>query len=547
MMQKIQIQNLDNNPGILPFKLGKAKIKIGTHTFLHYIQLSPIINQINSLENCYENLKYAVNKSSTKFHNILYNFHEHVGYQLKITNEKIRSFYPIKRSKRGLINPLGSVIKYITGNLDYEDGNEIYKSLSELQNSQNKVITKFNKHISITKNLMYNINKTMSQIIQNQNSLENKTNELIYYVNQAEFEYYHYIEVYEILDQIKLNVDSILHFLTNVENAVSFASMNVLHRSIVSLSELKEIYGEMYKIHSHEQLLFSNEKNVYKYYDVIETKVYMIKDKIIFSLDLPLVHSDTFDHYHLYSIPNKNRSIIIPPSTYLSLSSNQYQYTNEECIDLQPNFLCKQQNLLFINEHLDCVTSLLSTEADISCPQIPVKLTQQLIFEINKANYIGIFPKIQKLQMNCKINDVALLEGTYLFSVPPKCSLKTSHFVYTNDKIKVIGHPVTLNEIKVNNFSTINVKTIKLEKISLDKLHEITLQETSNEDIDPIQLHLNYSRWSICSFLIIFIIIILYALVKVTCICFKKARRNKPSPEVIILDEAQVVPPSSSF
>lgn len=43
------------------------------------------------------------------------------------------------RTKRGLINGLGSVIKDITGNLDFQDGEKINKILNHLE----KKITKF--------------------------------------------------------------------------------------------------------------------------------------------------------------------------------------------------------------------------------------------------------------------------------------------------------------------------------------------------------------------------------------------------------------------
>ncbi|KAG5875490.1 hypothetical protein JTB14_015102 [Gonioctena quinquepunctata] len=169
--------------------------------------------------------------------------------------------------------------------------------------------------------------------------------------------------------------------------------------------DLKEIINELSRLHSYSQIPFDN-KDYLKYYSVVETGVFTIGDRIIFSLDLPLGHSETSDHYHLYLIPNQNQSKI-PPASYLSLSNEMYQYQNEECIDLQPNLLCKKN-------HLDCKTTLLSTESKIDqCLQIPVDLSQEMIREINQGHYIGAFPESQKLQTICEENDLEYGEDVW--------------------------------------------------------------------------------------------------------------------------------------
>lgn len=543
--QKVRIQNLDNNPGILPFKLGTAKIKIATHTFLHYINLTALQNQIDSITYQYEKLEDIINSSETEHKLPLFETYKHLSYEVNVVNQKLKSISPANRQKRGLINPLGSLVKYITGNLDQQDAKEINNNILELENKQNKIINKVNKQISLTSSLMTNINQTMTVVSKNQKAIENKINEIANDLQQTKSNYVHYLEIHEIMDQIKLNLDSLLNFLNDIENAISFASLKTLHHSIIPQNELKEIVKEFHNSHHNTQLLFKQNEYL-NYYEVVETNVFAIENRIVFSLDFPLVHSDTFEYYHLYSVPNKNQSIIIPPSTYLTLSTDLYQYQNEECIDLKPNYFCKNNNLLPIHENPDCITALLTLSNKLDqCQQVPVHIQKAMMEEIDSAHYIGIFPEEQRIQTNCVENEVSSMMGTHLFTVPPKCSIKTPKYEYKNEKDIFHGHPVTLDEIKSVTIPVSKTKKIKLEKIPLDKLHELQLQSSTEDFLEFTKIHQNtYINW---------LPWILITAVLIGCIYFA-IKNNKMKISRILrpaatetLDETQVIPPSSSF
>ncbi|KAG5872823.1 hypothetical protein JTB14_023903 [Gonioctena quinquepunctata] len=94
-----------------------------------------------------------------------------------------------------------------------------------------------------------------------------------------------------------------------------------------------------------------------------------------------------------------------------------------------------------------------------------------------EGHYIGVFPENQKLQTMCKEIDVALLKGTYLFTVTPSCSLKTSKCTYKNEKYFIVGNPITLQDIKGVNIPTMQVQKLNIKKVSLDKLHELKIEK----------------------------------------------------------------------
>lgn len=73
------------------------------------------------------------------------------------------------RTKRALINVLGSAIKFITGNLDDNDLQDIKSNLNKLYLNDKKVITKISELTSFANHLTERYSKDMQIVSENQN------------------------------------------------------------------------------------------------------------------------------------------------------------------------------------------------------------------------------------------------------------------------------------------------------------------------------------------------------------------------------------------
>ncbi|KAG5873625.1 hypothetical protein JTB14_003055 [Gonioctena quinquepunctata] len=137
MGQEIKILDLKVNPGILPLKLGPAKIQTSTHDFIHYHNLTPIAQEIDAIQNQYEAVAIAKNNGlSRPYWTNLQNFIQGLQYQLEAVHQKFQSIYPLHRRKRALINALGSIVKAISGNLDQDDAEKYDSAIFTLQRNQ---------------------------------------------------------------------------------------------------------------------------------------------------------------------------------------------------------------------------------------------------------------------------------------------------------------------------------------------------------------------------------------------------------------------------
>lgn len=53
--------------------------------------------------------------------------------KFKNLQTKLHTLYPKSRTRRGLINGMGTVIKTITGNMDAEDANNLNRQIQDIQ------------------------------------------------------------------------------------------------------------------------------------------------------------------------------------------------------------------------------------------------------------------------------------------------------------------------------------------------------------------------------------------------------------------------------
>lgn len=88
---------------------------------------------------------------------------------------------------------------------------------------------------------------------------------------------------------MKLNLDSLHSFLMDIQNAVIFVAIRTFHHSIIHPEDLKKVTEEL-SIFLKPNQIFS-ESEFLRYNAIVETKI----TKLVFSLDFPLVYSNTFE------------------------------------------------------------------------------------------------------------------------------------------------------------------------------------------------------------------------------------------------------------
>ncbi|KAJ8978618.1 hypothetical protein NQ317_014546 [Molorchus minor] len=389
------------NPGILPFKLGIARIRTSTHTF------GADRNEIFAIETQYNQVLKAINDGlSHPYFYALQNFNSAIRFQINLVKQKLISVNPISRPKRGLISGLGAIIKSISGNLDQDDADKFNKAIHTLEKNQNQIVDKVNQQISLSTRIIDNFNKTIKLVLHNQEVIANGIESIRKDLNKFIFDFNDYLQVKDILDQVSISLNILTELLSDIENAISFAKLNTLHHSIIKISELEFF---------------------------------------------PLDH---FSYYHLYSIPTPNHTIIIPSNTYLAMSENFYQYQATTCKRIDSEYYCPQGLLIDGYLENDCLFYILKLNgAESTCIQFLVIITDTIIEQITESYYIGVFPNKTKIQTSCAEIDFTVLQGTYLINLPSECSFRTPEYVYINEMNSIKGQPFILPEIQTTKIT----------------------------------------------------------------------------------------------
>lgn len=111
----------------------------------------------------YSEFNKLINTSKPYIHEFL-SLKMQTEHLIQTIHDKFQQLIPSQRSKRGILNPLGSVIKVITGNLDHDDAIRYDSQISELKAN----------HRHVEKKLTL-ISEMLDSFINNTETLHNDT------------------------------------------------------------------------------------------------------------------------------------------------------------------------------------------------------------------------------------------------------------------------------------------------------------------------------------------------------------------------------------
>lgn len=510
---KITIRSLKGNPGIIPLKLGNAKLTEYTHTLIHYYDLNPILIEINKLHFKSENITNSLITHKEYFA-------ESSNY-LKILNltqdrveNKIKEILPHpQRTRRGLVNIVGSIFKAITGNLDASDGEHYEKIIQILEQNQNKLAGNIRNQNSISTSVINKFNSTVQQIGQNEKLIENKINQISLIVQKTTYrENSHFIK--DLLNQIINLYEIINSILQDIENSITFARLKIMHPSIITLNDLFNELKKLEKLVGSNLLpLPINLEHMFSFEKIIDIDCFILNNKITYLLRVPISKPSDFEYFHLYSVPTIHQSlfkVVIPRDKYLIKNQLHYSYRGTPCKEVVPSlFICEEEDLQEIEMGSPCEVQLLqSTKNTSTCQQIDVTITQPVINQLDKTNsWLLILPTDKIVELKCPVQDERRkLCGTFLVNIPIECRFKFDEISIThNQQIIDSGkQPILFPDLEYTppQFPLLNL-SFHLHKIKLDELHELRNKIEENEPHIFNEVSTVPSLWTIMVYIVL--------------------------------------------
>lgn len=554
--QGLQLQKIEKNPGILPVKLGQAYKQEDRWVIVKILDLNSIENDLNFNIIKYKNFSKLVDINKP-FQYEFKNIQDQVEFLMTDAIEKFEQLVPNSRPRRGLLNPLGSIIKLITGNLDHDDALRYDKLISKLQNERNHAEHK----ISIISTMLDSLVNSTETLHENSLILDERLKRIeriIKNIATKENNSIYSTYILGMYNMFMVNFRTIYLTLSEVETALAFSKVSVLHQSIVNTTELMLILDTISKTNS---LVYQvNKNNLVQIERTMVVKAYVKGNQITYIIEIPLIDNVTYSLYKLYPLPIliKNRTtVIIPKYPYLLAKSPKFLPLSSACEEIYANqYLCTEEQIIPYPEQT-CVEQLIrfQTNLTLCTPQV-VNIEDIKLQRIGPVSWILYSRNDVVLTKRCS-DDTSkeLLRGTFILTTDESCEFhiggaKLNNFRFREDLRYKIVPVVTLPELKSTN--PVNMSTVNLKGVNLDDIRHLAYVlknqvisenlESENESVVSVN---SVSLATIVLYVILAVILISFIIFKFRIVIFRKWRNDQgsqDSPDNFALNEGGVMP-----
>lgn len=553
-LQALQLQALDRNPGILFTKTGVAVISSDKWTIAKVLDIKPLeedlrfnvqlLSELDKLIKIYFNKNFTDNFVDVR---------SQVAYIKNITLNKFTQIFPNIRIKRGLINPLGSLIKMITGNLDNDDAIQYDKLINEMktqQNQNNRKLTVITEMVQLLTNSTIILNNNLAQI-------NNKIEMIAQNLMESEYLGIQFINTYNLLIH---NFQVIYTYLDEIETSLSFSRLGVLHQSIIESNKLLQL---LENINNKEKLVFTPSlENLVKIEQVITLKAYLKENQITYLLEIPLIEKDTYIYYKLIPLPVlsfNSTVVIIPKYPYLLAKGLKTRLFTHPCQEVDEfRFLCTDDGMLqYIQD--PCITDLMTYAENVtSCIQIPITIEKIRIQFLQTNRWILYSRDEELLTKTC---DGELLhhkiKGTYIMTLDDPCEVKIQDIILKKRQM-YIENITYYPELPILNLPTLFLPDerkpappVNLEGLDLMdlKLLSLALKKSDTENSESVKAIIevrSISVWTLGLYILICIMLCYLVYKYHPKLLLKTCSRSSPKKDNFELKEGGVTSADST-
>lgn len=374
-------------------------------------------------------------------------------------SRKIKHLRPHSRERRGLINILGTGLKYLTGTMDHDDETEIKNKLDALTINNKNLIEESNKQILINNEISDQIKNLTKQIKIQQNTISKYLNNFTKQNENRLIQVEDEIEYIQQIYQINYDIDILKNHISDIEQILLTSKLGVLSRNILTEKELTLI------------------DDLEKFAD-IKTVVVFHEGKIVIILLIPEFSEKPVSKILIEPMPDKNdKSIYLENYSILVDYKNDIYYINPKD-NLKKNLIKRDdkciENIIKFKE-ANCVMKNYSKEEIKEI--LPGMIITKNIVKTNLSqtcnNYnISIFGNNLIRFENCRIKIKDLVFENFYTKIRDNIILP--HFITKVVENKTLNF-IELEDIHVKNIVNNRKKITEIEnKTYTDKFVNIS-------------------------------------------------------------------------
>ncbi|XP_051175020.1 uncharacterized protein LOC127290481 [Leptopilina boulardi] len=308
---------------------------------------------------------------------------------LQTTLDQILGF---SRSKRGILNIIGSISKTLFGTLDEDDMKLINDELDNVYDNQDKMSQAIGNQTRILKTLLNSASHDLQMLNEQSESKTNQLNSIINSTNRNERN----LLVANMIVLCSIAIEEFNDDLNLIINAVNDGKHGIIHPQILTpgmlIQQLREISEETntkYPVrlipHNYQRII-----------DISEINILIVNKRLVYMLRIPETEHGDFQTLHLIPIPiHHGKGFLAPiPSHEIILINNEkslYVPSDikllEKCKKLENQYICKRtQPTYLISEIENCETSIIRNHNKI----ISDRICEFSVFRIYEIAFIPL-------------------------------------------------------------------------------------------------------------------------------------------------------------
>lgn len=441
----------------IPFNITKIK-----YTLSHLVSNLLIINN-------------KLNKQSNNLTTIQY---YHVSKALNDTYdtfEKLNNceIYSISRKKRGLMNYIGSGIKFVTGNLDNDDLETITQNMQVIKYNQINSMHKINDLSSFAGNIVSKFEKNIK--ISNENA-KNIRSEFSKLDNE--------IKLMLTLQNQYIQITNLNQYLEKILRIFSFAHLETLDLEILGVTGIKEIWQYL-KVQYPKNALWPLQ-HLSELTLICKTGLLILTEMAILVVKIPIFEQNVCNLKLVYPVPDKESKILISPSKFYC---NELWYNS--CDEVNAKWIC---------------SGPIANSCSLSknCQYATVQNNYQVHTLTNKKSLLFCSKTPETVYENCFQFQKTTLQGCHL--IQSQCDVIINQHKYPLNINNISISFPEITKLQETNFS-INLQIRHLENPT--KMQEDLLEPVSFQDF-PSKQHYSISFVTICIIFLCILALTLY-------------------------------------
>lgn len=465
-----------------------------------------------------------------------------------------------ERNKRGLVNAVGGIGRFLFGTMDDNDRENIDKKFEKLSDD-NKRLTKFTFDYSkLIEKTVANFNTTVEICNRNNrliNEIQNKFNILqIEFENSLEFSsFMREIEqtfIIMIMETTR-KIDELTDTIIDIHNEV-FNTKLIGYEDIIKAIKEVRINDKQLSI----PISFTNPD-----YEMLRKLMkfgfYKKENELFLIYLLPLVRDIHLNIFKIFPVPeiSNNLATFVELGKELILTDPHFdkfikvgESKIKDCAKIKKQYFCENINLLRHNSE-DCDITMItgnSKNAKKNCKFSSVEMIESVVLETSEKNKFLVFSPSEETGILVNENGSTPLSfvGTQILEIKEEAVLNLNNY-----QIKFVGNNVktetaiTFNKIEIPKFDLKLREKITLPKIKESKIlnkdefielgkswHELNSQfeEIENDESKTKIFYIAFIIISIVAIIVIAIIILI-----------RKTKKKRTENNENVIDDTQSV------